>query len=109
MNTQTLWIIVTGCIIATFFWRLLGAIVVQRMAERGELYEWVNCVSYALVAALVFRMIIIPQSDLAILSIWSRVSAVGLAFIIYFLFKRNLLAGVAAGSACFSIMVAFDI
>lgn len=108
MSTQTLWIIVVGCILATFFWRFMGAVVVRKVAQGGDFYEWVSCVSYALVAGLVFRMIILPQSDLAVLSIWSRLVAVALAFAAYFLFKRNLLAGVATGSACVSILVMFD-
>lgn len=108
MNRETLWIVVIGCILATFLWRLLGAMVVRRFAGSGDFFEWVNCVSYTLVAGLVFRMMILPQSDLAMLSIWSRLAALGLAFAAYFLFKRNLLAGVAAGSACLSLLVIID-
>lgn len=109
MNSQNLWIVVAGCILATFFWRFLGAVVVKRMVGRGDFYEWINCVSYALVAGLIFRMIVIPQSDLAVLPLWSRLFAAGLAFAAYFLFKRSLLAGVATGSACFALMVQFEV
>lgn len=108
MSSETLWIVVIGCILATFGWRLVGAMVVRKVSQGGDFYEWVSCVSYALVAGLVFRMIMIPQSDLAIVSTGSRVTAVGLAFLAYFLFKRNLLAGVAIGSACLSLMVVFE-
>ena len=40
MQLTTLWVIVSGCILATFFWRLLGVVVVQRIALQGDFYEW---------------------------------------------------------------------
>ncbi|MDH5353777.1 MAG: AzlD domain-containing protein [Gammaproteobacteria bacterium] len=109
MNTQTLWIIVIGSILATFVWRFLGAVVVRKIPAQGDLFEWVTCVSYAMVAGLVFRMIILPQSDLATLSIGIRVSAVVIAFAAYFLFKRNLLAGVVAGGVSLSLMASSSV
>lgn len=108
MNSQTLWFIVIGSILATFIWRFLGAAVVKKIPAQGDFFEWVTCVSYAMVAGLVFRMIMMPQSELAALSIGVRVSAVAFAFAAYFLFKRNLLAGVVAGSASLSIMAALS-
>ena len=109
MNSQALWTIVIGCILATFIWRFVGAAVVRTISARGDFFEWVSCVSYAMVAGLVFRMIMLPQSELAALSIGIRVSALMLAFIAYFLFKRNLLAGVVAGSVSLSLMAGLSI
>lgn len=104
MSYQTLWIIVIGSILSTFIWRFLGAVVVRKISAQGDLFEWVTCVSYAMVAGLVFRMIILPQSELATLSLGVRILAVVLAFVAYFLFRRNLLAGVVVGSASLSLM-----
>ncbi len=109
MNAQELWMIVIGCILATFIWRFLGAVVVRKMPAQGDFFEWITCVSYAMVAGLVFRMIMLPQSELATLSIGVRVSAVVLAFVAYFLFKRNLLAGVVAGSVSLSLLAGLSV
>ncbi len=109
MSTQELWIVVIGSILATFVWRFLGAAVVRNISAQGDFFEWVSCVSYAMVAGLVFRMIIMPKSELASLPVSVRISALVLAFIAYFLFKRNLLAGVITGGISLSLMATLTI
>jgi branched-subunit amino acid transport protein len=79
MQAETFWIIVLGCAAATFIWRALGVIVVKRIDADGAFFQWVTCVSYAMVAGLVFRMIILPESQLAEVSIEIRVAAVGVS------------------------------
>ncbi|MCH8104193.1 MAG: AzlD domain-containing protein [Proteobacteria bacterium] len=107
MNNETLWLIVLGSSAATFFWRLLGVTVVEKIDPEGAVFEWVSCVSYAMVAGLVFRMIMMPESDLASVSLAIRCAAVTIAFTAYFAFRRMLLAGVLAGGASLSIMASW--
>lgn len=104
MQTESLWLIVLGCAAATFVWRGLGVVVVKRIDARGAFFQWVTCVSYAMVAGLVFRMIIMPESDLAGVALPIRVGAVGLAFAAYYLFGRRLVAGVLTGGLSLSAM-----
>ena len=104
MTTETLWIIVLGCGAATFLWRALGVAVVRRIDPQGPLFKWVTCVSYAMVAGLIFRMLIMPESELASVSLPIRLAAIGIAFAAYFAFSRRLVAGVLAGSLCLSAM-----
>jgi branched-subunit amino acid transport protein len=107
MSNESLWLIVLGCIAATFFWRLLGVIVVRKIDPNGAIFEWVTCVSYAMVAGLIFRMIIMPESELASVPLFIRIAALGIAFGAYFVFRRMLLAGVLAGSVSLSVMVSW--
>ena len=104
MTTEWLWIIVFGCGAATFFWRALGVVVVRRIDPRGSFFQWVTCVSYAMVAGLIFRMLIMPESELASVSLPIRLAAIGIAFAAYFVFSRRLVAGVLAGSLSLSAM-----
>ena len=106
MSTEYLWLIVIGCGAATFVWRLLGVVVVKRIDAQGNLFQWVTCVSYAMVAGLIFRMIVMPESQLADVSLPIRLAAVAIAFAAYFLFKRRLIAGVVAGGVSLSTLVA---
>ena len=64
----SLWWVVLACSAATFFWRALGVLVTRRIDADGALFRWVTCVSYAMVAGLIFRMIVMPESELANLS-----------------------------------------
>jgi len=107
MSSETLWLIVLGCFAATFVWRVLGVVVVKRIDPDGAVFEWVTCVSYAMVAGLIFRMIIMPESELADVPLLIRCAALSIAFAAYFIFRRMLLAGVLAGSVSLSLMVSF--
>jgi branched-subunit amino acid transport protein len=107
MQIDNLWLIVLGCGAATFFWRALGVLVTRRIDANGAFFRWITCVSYAMVAGLIFRMIVMPESELASVSLPFRVGAVAIAFGAYFLFKRRLVAGVVAGGLSLSGLVAW--
>lgn len=104
MQTDSLWLIVLACAAATFIWRALGVAVVKRIDAHGAFFQWITCVSYAMVAGLVFRMIIMPESELAAVSLTTRIAAVIIAFAAYYLARRRLVAGVLAGGLSLSAM-----
>ena len=104
MTTEWLWLVVVACAAATFVWRALGVFVVRRIDPRGAFFQWITCVSYAMVAGLIFRMMIMPESELASLSLPIRLAAIGIAFAAYFALGRRLVAGVLAGSLSLSAM-----
>lgn len=105
MQTETLWLIVLGCGAATFAWRFLGVLLVRRIDANGAIFQWITCVSYAMLAGLIFRMVIMPESELADVPLVIRIVAVVIAFTAYFLFRRRLVAGVLAGGISLSTMV----
>ena len=104
MQIETLWLIVLGCGVATFVWRFLGVVVVKRIDANGAIFQWITCVSYAMLAGLIYRMVIMPESELAGVSLVIRIVAVAIAFAAYFLFRRRLVAGVLAGGVSLSAM-----
>ncbi len=107
MPVEALWLIVLGCGAATFVWRGLGVAVVRRIDPNGPVFQWVTCVSYAMLAGLIFRMILLPESDLAAVPPWARVVAVAIAFAAYFVTGKRLVAGVLAGGLSLSLLAAF--
>ncbi len=107
MEAEFFWAIVLACGVATFVWRGLGVLVARRIDANGAFFRWITCVSYAMVAGLIFRMIVMPSSELADVSLQVRIAAVAIAFGAYFLFKRRLVAGVLAGGLSLSAMVVF--
>ena len=107
MQIDNFWLIVLACAAATFVWRALGVLVTRRIDANGAFFRWITCVSYAMVAGLIFRMIVMPESELANVSLPIRVSAVAIAFGAYILFKRRLVAGVVAGGLSLSGLVAW--
>ena len=58
-----------------------------------------------MVAGLIFRMIAMPESELASVSLPIRSGSVAIAFAAYYLFQRRLIAGVLAGGISLSTLV----
>ena len=107
MQAEYFWAIVLACGAATFAWRLLGVLVTRRLDANGAFFRWITCVSYAMVAGLIFRMLVMPESELANVSLAMRMAAVAIAFGAYFAFRRRLVAGVLAGGLSLTAMVSW--
>ena len=101
---ETLWLVVLGCGAATFAWRGLGVLVVRRIDPDGAFFKWVTCVSYAMVAGLIFRMLVMPESELASVGLPLRLGAVAIAFAAYHAFGHRLVAGVLGGGLSLAAM-----
>ena len=64
---------------------------------------WVRCVSSAILAGLVARMIVVPTGALAGVGAPSRYAAMAAAGVAYFVFRRSLGAGVIAGGLVLAV------
>ena len=82
---------------ATYIWRGLGVALSGRIDPDGRAFAWAACIAYALVAALVARMIVLPTGPLAETPLADRLGATVLALAVYFLVGRNMLWSVGAG------------
>ena len=95
------WTVVLLGIAATYFWRGLGVLLSARIDPDSAIFQWVSCVSYAMVAGLIARMIIMPLGVLAETPLFDRLTATVLAFAVFFLWRRRIFPGVVAGVAAF--------
>ncbi len=89
---------------ATYVWRGLGVALSGRIDPGGRAFEWAACTAYALVAALVARMIVLPTGPLAETPLADRLGAAALSLAVYFLAGRNMLWGVGAGVAALTLL-----
>lgn len=101
-----LWAMVLACIAATYVWRGLGATLAMRIDPGGAVFHWIRCVSYALLAALICRMTVLPIGGLAETPLTDRLAGMAVAFLVYFAARRNVLAGMIAGIAAFMVISA---
>jgi branched-subunit amino acid transport protein len=101
-----LWLLVIAAALGTYLWRGLGVLLSGRIKVNSELFNWVACVAYAMVAGLISRIVIVPGGMLAQTALVERLLACALAVAAYYLSRRNLLAGVSAGVAAIMAMVA---
>ncbi len=90
---------------ATYLWRGLGVALSGRIDPGGRSFEWAACIAYALVAALVARMIVLPTGLLAETPLADRLGATALALAVFFLADRNMLWGVGAGVGALTLSI----
>lgn len=94
-----LWLVTAACAVGHYLWRGLGVALSGRVTIQGELFKWVSCVAYAMIAGLVMRIMILPAGLLAQTALVDRLAACVIAFVAYHACRRNLLVSVTAGVA----------
>jgi len=68
-----LWIALAGATIGTYFCRAIGVLLAKRINQDSEIFRWLAAVTYAMVAALVVRMILMPIGLLSTVPLWIRI------------------------------------
>jgi len=102
------WGIVGAAIAATYLWRGLGVALSVRIDPDSSLFQWVTCVSYAMLAGLIARMIVMPLGELAAVPLTLRLGAMAVAFAVFFASGRRTYPAVVAGVVSFSLLVTFS-
>lgn len=84
--------------LATYFWRAFGVAVGGRIDPNGKAFEWFACVAFAVLAALILRLILFPSGGVSELPAAVRVGAAALAVAVFSVSRKNVLLGCLAGS-----------
>ena len=91
--------------VVTYAWRGLGVLVAGRLDPNGRLIAWVGCVAYALLAALIARMIVLPLGVLADTPLAVRLAATALAVATWYAAGRRVLVAIVVGVGSLSGLV----
>jgi len=76
--------------LATYLSRFLGVISSEKMDIKSKIFRWFNCIAYAILAALIARMIIFPAGVLAESSIFIRLLVLVGSILVFIATKKNL-------------------
>ena len=87
-NNIILVILVTS--FATYLSRFLGVISSEKIKETSKIFKWFNCIAYAILAALIARMIVFPAGILSESAIFFRFVVLVSAIILFLITKKNL-------------------
>jgi branched-subunit amino acid transport protein len=93
------WLVIAAAALATYAWRAVGVLLSGRIDVDGAAFRWISAVAYALLAALIARMIVLPIGPVAATDLVDRLAATAAAVAIFLFTRRNLLLGVASGAA----------
>ncbi len=106
MTVTDPWVVLFLCIAGTFVWRALGVAVASRIDISGDLFQWFNCVAYAMLAGLITRVILIPSGTLAETPDFDRIAAMLVGLAIFFLWGRNIFVGTGTAFGVFLCLTA---
>ena len=67
-----LWIALAGAKIGTYICRAIGVLLAKRINQESEIFCYLSAVTYAMVAALVVRMVLMPIGLLSTVPVWIR-------------------------------------
>jgi branched-subunit amino acid transport protein len=83
-NDAGMWAALIAACIGTYFWRGLGVYLSGKISQDGEVFKWLSAVTYAMVAALTLRIILLPVGLLATVPIYIRLMVSILALLIMY-------------------------
>ncbi len=83
-NDAGMWAALIAACIGTYFWRGLGVYFSGKISQDSELFKWLSAVTYAMVAALTIRIILLPVGLLATVPISIRLVVSIVALIIMY-------------------------
>jgi len=98
-------LIITLAAAATYASRALGTLLSGKITVDSAMIDWITCVTYALLAGLVARMIWMPIGALTATPDWMRFTAAATGLIVFGLTRKSVGFGVLAGSA---VMIALS-
>lgn len=100
------WWLLGLAVAVTYLWRGLGAMFSSRIQPDGPLFQWVSCVSHAMLAGLIARMTVLPLGALAATPLTDRLLGMAVAFVAFHLGRGRILPAVVAGVVTFSALTA---
>jgi branched-subunit amino acid transport protein len=74
-----LWIALVGACLGTYFCRAIGVLLSNSINQDSEIFRWLAAVTYAMVAALTVRLIVMPLGLMATVPLWIRILICALA------------------------------
>jgi len=80
-------------------WRTIGVFLARRVDENSELFLFVRSVATVLLVGVVVKIVLIPSRELAIVPVWARCAAIGVAALAFFAARRSVFAAILAGEA----------
>jgi branched-subunit amino acid transport protein len=99
-----IWLLTLLCALVTYAWRGLGVMLSGRISVDSDVFTWVTCVTYAMMAGLIMRIIVMPTGLLATSLLAHRLIACALALGVYYLLRRNLFVAVGAGAGALTLL-----
>jgi len=84
--------------VATYASRAAGAFLSGKIGTESAVIDWITCVTYALLAGLVVRMIWMPVGALSTTPDWMRFTAAATGLAVFIVARKSVGLGVLSGT-----------
>ena len=78
-QAQGPWLALIGASVGTYVCRAIGVLMAGRLNPESEVFRWLSAVTYAMVASLTVRLVVLPQGPLTAVPLWVRVGVCALS------------------------------
>jgi branched-subunit amino acid transport protein len=78
-QAQGPWLALIGASVGTYVCRAIGVLMAGQLNPESEVFRWLSAVTYAMVAALTVRLVVLPQGPLTAVPLWVRVGVCALS------------------------------
>ena len=106
MTETSTWTVVLLASLGTFAWRATGVVVAAHIRPDSPTFKWVACVAYAILAALIARIMVLPVGLLAATPAIDRYVALAVGFTLFFVLRRSMAWGLASTLMVFTCLSA---
>lgn len=103
-GAPALWLVAGLCFLGTLIWRVLGTAVAAHIDPEGAVFQWLNCVAYAMLAGLVARILLLPIGILTDTPTFDRALAMIAGFTLFAVLRRHVFAATATAFAVMLIL-----
>jgi hypothetical protein len=80
-------------------WRIIAVFAARKIDEESELFQFVRCVATVLLVGVVVKIVLLPTQELAIVPVWARCAAIGVAAAAFFASRRSVITAILGGEA----------
>ncbi|WP_102958473.1 AzlD domain-containing protein [Mangrovicella endophytica] len=83
----------------TDVWRWLGVLFAGRVSETSQAIAFARAIATSLVAAVIARLVLVPDGPLAAVPTIARIAALAIGFAVYLLAGKRIIAGILVAEA----------
>lgn len=107
MSSQFIYLSIIIASLGTYFCRAFGVLSSKNIKTNSPIFNWIRCVSLAVISAVITRIIIFPVGILEETTILLRIFCTIIVLVVYFSFKKNVILAVFTSSAFFILLNKF--
>jgi branched-subunit amino acid transport protein len=100
------WLTIFLAAFATFSWRFSGLILSDYIRPDSLLMKWINAVAYAMVAAVLMRILVFPTGILATTPLDYRLACLAVGLLLTLL-TQKLWVSILGAMSAFAILVTY--